>query len=337
MDQVNFNILQNDVMVISDSLLRVPGMPEDWNRTNVRVLGLASEENVLNQTKVHNFVSMDYNKIRALLGIPNYDFYFQLTYSNDTIYEIEGVLEERIAYFAKSDTAMEVLSMLNDTDFIWDFYWAGGGVVPSNNATSVFTGDNVDLFKDMIANIDSYSSVIVENPDVGYDDLTNGERQALNDFVEIDGGLYLQIREIEDLLKVFGFSNSDFAADTNKGMVVNLDPITFNINIGEEYEFEQGAATLKISTSPLPMNPILVDPVIPDNCITCRWDHGNGKIYFMPDTNDKNGVTVFFFNIAGIIMKKGVYPTSDSKIVIPIERYVLFLKQPTKMDFLLWV
>ena len=89
-DQVNLNILENDVIMISDTLVRVPGMPEDWNESSVRVIGLAEEENVLNRTKVLQFVSMGYNQIKILLGIANREFYFEMRYPNNTVMDIGG-------------------------------------------------------------------------------------------------------------------------------------------------------------------------------------------------------------------------------------------------------
>jgi len=90
MDQVNLNILENDVLMISDSLIRVPGLPEDWNASNVRVIGLAREESVLNKTKVIQFTDMDYDLIKQLFGIGNYEFYFEMRYPNNTVMEING-------------------------------------------------------------------------------------------------------------------------------------------------------------------------------------------------------------------------------------------------------
>jgi hypothetical protein len=89
-DQVNLNILENDVLMISDTLIRVPGLPERWNESNVRVLGLAMEENVLNKTKVMQFVGMDYDKIKYLLGIMGYEFYFEIRYPNNTLMWMDG-------------------------------------------------------------------------------------------------------------------------------------------------------------------------------------------------------------------------------------------------------
>lgn len=89
-EQVNLNVLENDVLMISDTLIRVPGMPADWNDSSVKVIGLADKENVLNATKVVQFVDMDYSMTKSLLGIPNREFYFEIRYPNNTVMEIGG-------------------------------------------------------------------------------------------------------------------------------------------------------------------------------------------------------------------------------------------------------
>lgn len=89
-DQVNLNVLENDVMMISDTLIRVPGLPEDWDASSVRVIGLANEENVLNKTKVIQFIGMDYNQTKSLLGIANHEFYFEIRHLNNSVMEISG-------------------------------------------------------------------------------------------------------------------------------------------------------------------------------------------------------------------------------------------------------
>lgn len=89
-DQVDINVIENEVLTISDSLIRVAGIPADWNESTVRVIGLAEDENVLNATKVVQFVSMDYGSVKTLLAIRQYEFYFEVSYLNDTVMEIGG-------------------------------------------------------------------------------------------------------------------------------------------------------------------------------------------------------------------------------------------------------
>ncbi len=85
-EQVEINNMQTSALLISDSLIRVEGLPRDWNATNVKVIGIASRnENVLNKTKVDRFLNLSYSKARGLLGIGAYEFYFELSYMNHTI------------------------------------------------------------------------------------------------------------------------------------------------------------------------------------------------------------------------------------------------------------
>jgi hypothetical protein len=89
-DQLIFNDMENNALTITDSMIRTRGFPEYWNDSNVQVLGLASEENVLNETKILMFVQMDYDSSRRVLGIPAYEFYFQVLHLNDTQAQANG-------------------------------------------------------------------------------------------------------------------------------------------------------------------------------------------------------------------------------------------------------
>ena len=83
-DQMIFNDMENNALTLADNMIRTRGFPEYWNESNVHVLGLASEENVLNETKILMFVQMDYDHSKRILGIPAYEFYFQVLHLNNT-------------------------------------------------------------------------------------------------------------------------------------------------------------------------------------------------------------------------------------------------------------
>lgn len=82
--QQYFNDIENNALSVSDALIRVPGIPEDWNETNVISLGLASSDNVLGRTKITRFINLANDKTKNLLGIGNFEFYFELRYLNNT-------------------------------------------------------------------------------------------------------------------------------------------------------------------------------------------------------------------------------------------------------------
>ncbi len=90
--QLIFDDLENTALSVSDALVRTKGLPEDWNPSDVSVIGLASEENVLNATKVSYLLAMgsaDYNMTRNILT-GGYDFFFNLTDLNGTSYGTIG-------------------------------------------------------------------------------------------------------------------------------------------------------------------------------------------------------------------------------------------------------
>jgi len=106
-ERLTFNNIETLALKISDSIIRIPGLPEDWNSSNVRVIGLASSDNVLNETKVSNFVGMSYTKARGLMSV-QYQFYFDLkNITGDIIEESSGNLTAGI-YPVSADIVVPV-------------------------------------------------------------------------------------------------------------------------------------------------------------------------------------------------------------------------------------
>jgi len=94
-----FNDIEKAALSVSDALVRTKGMPEFWNPDNVKIIGLAADENVLNSTKVGYFFEMgnaDYNRTKVLL-VGTYDFFFEIKDLNGTSYGKIGIKpKERI-------------------------------------------------------------------------------------------------------------------------------------------------------------------------------------------------------------------------------------------------
>jgi len=79
-------------LTVSDSLIRTKGVPENWNSSNVNVIGLAEEENILDPEKVSEFLSMGNNQYSLTKSIltGKYDFFFSITDLNGTVYGTIG-------------------------------------------------------------------------------------------------------------------------------------------------------------------------------------------------------------------------------------------------------
>ena len=82
--QTVLNEMNGLTIKVTDMLVRSQGIPADWNLSNVQLAGLATEENVLNTTKVDFLTSMDYDTLKNRLNTVGHDFYMELYYINNT-------------------------------------------------------------------------------------------------------------------------------------------------------------------------------------------------------------------------------------------------------------
>ncbi len=86
----DFSEMESRALSITDILVRSPGYPENWNESNVSSIGLADRENVLDPAKVTGFLNLDYNASRVLFGLRGEDYYFSVTYLNDSVVLYNG-------------------------------------------------------------------------------------------------------------------------------------------------------------------------------------------------------------------------------------------------------
>jgi hypothetical protein len=104
--QLQSVMMENAAMSASDSLVRQAGVPQDWTAATVTTIGLASRENVLDETKLQEFLGLDGNTTKELLGIGNYDYYFDVRYPNGTIASLPGGQQITKGSYPSSATAI---------------------------------------------------------------------------------------------------------------------------------------------------------------------------------------------------------------------------------------
>src|SRR3989344_297961 len=75
---VLYNDLSTKTFQVSDVLIKSEGVPSNWNSTNVNIIGLASEDRVINVDKLNNFIDLSQQEIKDKMAT-NYDIYFNLT------------------------------------------------------------------------------------------------------------------------------------------------------------------------------------------------------------------------------------------------------------------
>jgi hypothetical protein len=312
-----------------------PGVPERWSPSNIVSLGLQNDHQ-LNQTKIRSLWQLGYERVRELLGLATYEFYFELTDVNGSVTMVGGIVNPPVAYFASEDPQDIVIrDMLNGSGIVWDFYWAGTGSPPPTDARYVYTGKRVALFRQMIANLSGYGTVITEDPHVRYADLTVEDRKRFATFVN-GGGIYLHIQHLEDLIQIFGPDPSGPPSDD--GTIVTTDEILPFVSPGTQIEFEQATETFDIATSPIPLKVIAEVTGDPTRCIICKWFYGDGIVYYMPDASEiefKKSRAIEGLDVVGALANFGREPVR-AKNIVKIDRMSILDGQILFIQMVVW-
>jgi len=74
----------------ADLLIKTPGLPDDWNETNIKSLGLVSNE-LLNQSKVVRLVNMSYDTAKDGMKISQYEILVTFNDINGTVLNLSGM------------------------------------------------------------------------------------------------------------------------------------------------------------------------------------------------------------------------------------------------------
>ena len=89
-EQLRQEKLQDLILTVSDVLVRSEGSPENWTKDDVKIIGLASREKVLDPDKISEFMQIPYDTARQLLGTGSFNFHFQLSHANETVMKLGG-------------------------------------------------------------------------------------------------------------------------------------------------------------------------------------------------------------------------------------------------------
>lgn len=92
-NKINEAISYNDLLTknfqISDALVKMQGIPSNWESSNVYVIGLAFEDRKISRKKLDQFVNMDERDIKSIMKT-NYEFHFNIRYINGTSIKSAG-------------------------------------------------------------------------------------------------------------------------------------------------------------------------------------------------------------------------------------------------------
>ncbi|MEM4662693.1 MAG: hypothetical protein QXM75_01600 [Candidatus Diapherotrites archaeon] len=96
----------------AQTLMLSAGDPSDWYLVpdqNIKSLGIASEPNILQRAKIESLASKDYNLVKNILGIQNYDF-------NLTIFSSSGRVLYSVGKTKSKDYAVTKINRIGLLD-----------------------------------------------------------------------------------------------------------------------------------------------------------------------------------------------------------------------------
>jgi hypothetical protein len=348
-DAENRRDMQAISTYVSDTLVRNPGVPQNWTNNTVQVIGLAKDEHDIDMDKVLAFKHMDYDRASFILRLRNYNFYVWITDSNG--YDLtSGVVRSPVALIIHRKSGTDYAKMLNNTVIEWDLYWddnngAGGGddltasfindqhftsvnSYPSSGINSVITS-----FDKLMNNQSSYRTIIIE--DIGLNNDTTANVSGLINFTSRGGilvytdGLASPINPLIGGKLGMSFGVCGVLAPSTKVNYTN--PLLLNASTNDEILFS--TRTRGAYSNPAWNDNelhVLAKSSIPTLCQVCWWDYEFGRVYYIEDTNG----TINFvsggsdqlmphLNVVGENLTIGKRQTSQTTDLISIRRMAI--------------
>ncbi len=97
-------------------LIDGPGQPQNWNSSNVTIIGLTSNLDVIDQRKFIELMKIDNHTLPVMLGIPEYNVFINLTKTDDTTINSTGL------YPILPDTSTVIMSYVSFNNILSRLY-----------------------------------------------------------------------------------------------------------------------------------------------------------------------------------------------------------------------
>ena len=82
-------------------LINGPGYPTNWNYTNVQLVGLAKDLNVIDGGKVAGLMNISNSTLGEKLGVPDFKIFINLTSSSGTTINYTGLSPENYSTLSR--------------------------------------------------------------------------------------------------------------------------------------------------------------------------------------------------------------------------------------------
>jgi len=266
---------------VSSSLVS-EGYPSDWNNNIVKRIGLTNNDQRIDKRKIIEFMKINYNESKKLLGTV-YDYVLFFVNESEDVQNIEGFCgtgnpEVNItydiisAYYHKDEVKLK--QFMIDT-FDADVY------NPS--------GPDID---DLIDNINNYGFIVIESPELNTATF-NDVKAAIEPYVDSGGIFMLSGRPLSaqggEMLGVKFYKVTGDAGKNKPATVIKEDE-SIAFEYGEQIIFNQVYYIEDVSIgSDLTViarfneSDIEIEDIMDNKIALARWPYGEGRTIFFSD------------------------------------------------------
>ncbi len=281
---------------ISFVLAENPGVPAGWTFLNFSRPGVAVEPNSLDENRLLNLMAANFTRLKQSLGADEFEMRIRLLKTDDSTALVGGWANSlgQVAYTKGGHEVSEGGAIS----------WGVRDWLETNNVTFDNynqTNSKKDFFN-LLGNISRYDTVILDDPDVAYDDLSSAEKSQFSTWVK-NGGSYIH-RDGGDVIRIAG---ANYSADgPASGTISILGNMVFNASVGDTVTCSESAAVNNTNTQADMKN--LVKHVVNSNqeALVASWSYGLGRVFFACDMIGSVSGSVSRDNIRSILTVLGI-------------------------------
>lgn len=330
---VERNQLISRTAYLAEMLVSSEGIPADWSALRVSSIGFKSKKGFLNNSKILEFLKIDYERTKMLLRIQDYDFFISVKDRFGKVFST-GIARNEIAYF--SDGNLYLASLLSGRNLSWDFYYAGTVKPDLLDCRNYYSDSKEVLFNKLLQNSSSYASIVLESPSLNESQIN---LTALKNFVKRGGILVFAGKGSSGELLIKDFNMTSVPVSNSSSLIVSPDYVLLNGSVGKAISFNSVSYAFRREEGNNYLNIVAGNQT---HAYIAYWDYGLGRIYYFTGIlgNIEGGYSLLSsINLGGNALVYGSYPTSH-ELAVSIRRLSLidsiFGKEPVSLNIVLW-
>ncbi len=348
-DSKPINDLLAEADIITSSLIS-QGYPLNWDANNVVRAGFADSGNKINNARFAEFVAINYNKSKKLLGVTN-DYFLYFQNGSGNVKNVEGFCgtgfgevnisyDIKAAYYYENMEQEQFMKSFMESEFDATVYCDGSkkcDYLP---------------FSQLLNDIGSYDFIVVEHPYWSTSKFNDFE-DAADPWLQNGGILFvggeMPTQQGTEAFGVEFYKKSGQSQSDRLSTVVKEDEYTA-FSLADNIVFRQAYYIEDVSVGPnlkdiarFNGTDIEFNDILDNDIALARWPYGSGKVFFFSDF-DATYLAGNFKEVLEGAAKKWAnakcLPIDISKVkrqdLVRSDRLLIYNNQIVKMVLYVW-